>query len=272
MFNGKVIIITGGSSGIGKELAERLVGRGARLALIARDEEKLESVREHLNKTASADRKVETFSCDVTDADACFRTINAIAESLGPPDILINSAGILRESYFEVQSIDTFREIMDINFFGTLHCIKAALPFFKKKGEGRIVNICSMAGLMGVFGYAAYCSSKHAINGLTGSLRSELLPQNIKIHIVFPPEFDSPMVDELNTYRTPENREMVQTIPVLRIDVVADAIIKGIEKDRYEIIPGAVTRTVERVNRWFPSLGRAIADYRLRKCYKGPDS
>ena len=75
----------------------------------------------------------------------------------------------------------------------TLHCIRAVLPHFKKKREGRIVNISSMAGIMGVFGYSAYCASKHAVAGLTASLRIELIHQNILVHIVLPPEFNSPM-------------------------------------------------------------------------------
>ena len=106
------------------------------------------------------------------------------------------------------------------------------MPSFKEKGRGRIVNLCSVAGLMGVFGYSAYCSSKHAVSGLTGSLRVELKPQNIDLHIVYPPEFDSPMVTEISKDRTRENKIMVQTIPTLDAETVADAIISGIERNR----------------------------------------
>ncbi len=268
MFREKIIIITGGSSGLGRELAKRLARRGAHLALVARDEEKLGAARAELLK--ASDRKIEIFSCDVGDAAAVDRTINAAADALGPPDMLINSAGILRESYFEKQPLETFREVLGINFFGTLHCIKAVLPLFRKKGEGRIVNISSMGGLTGAFGYSAYCSSKFAVVGLTETLRAELKPQNIKIHLVCPPEFDSPMVDELNTYRTHENRVIVQTMPVMEIDPVADAVISGIEKDRYLIIPGRATRMLEMTNRWMPSVGRALVDFRLKRIYKGP--
>ena len=81
------------------------------------------------------------------------KTFEEIAEKLGPPDILVNSAGIIREGYFERLARRDFRDVMDINFFGTVHCIQAVLPFFKKKGGGRVVNISSMAGLIGTFGY-----------------------------------------------------------------------------------------------------------------------
>lgn len=272
MFDGKNIIITGGSSGVGEGLAERLIKRGANLILIARDKDKLQLVKDRLDDISASTRQIHAFSCDVSDPMSVQKTISECVNAAGLPDILINSAGILRESYFENQSLDTFHEVMDINFFGTLHVIKATLPFFRQKREGRIVNMCSMAGLMGVFGYAAYCSSKHAVAGLTGALRVELKPQNIKIHLVCPPEFESPMVDEINKNRTYENKIMAQTIPVLSKDVVADAVIKGIEKDQYEIIPGLPAKVISRFDKMFPGIVRTVSDYRIRSVYRGPSS
>ena len=270
MFDGKIIIITGGSSGVGKKLAQRLVGKGARLALVARDEKKLRIVKKELQSSGIGDQAVGVFPCDVADSKSVEETFGYIAKKIGMPDILINSAGILREGYFEKKPLKTFREVMDINFFGTLHCIQSVLPYFKKKGGGRIVNISSVAGLTGVFGYSAYCASKHAVTGLTATLRSELKHQNITFHIVYPPEFDSPMVDEINTYRSEENKTLAKTIPKLSADKVADEIIKGIEKNRYEIIPGIVTRMALRSDKLFPSMGRAVADFQIGRVYKGP--
>ena len=95
-------------------------------------------------------------------------------------------------------------------------------------------------------------------------------PQNISVNLVCPGEFNSPMVDKLNTYRTKENVEITQTVPVLSIDFVADEIITGIEKNHYLIIPGKISRILERVGRWFPSVLRAIVDYKVNKFYQGP--
>lgn len=268
MFNEKTIIITGGSSGLGKELAVRFAKRGANLALVARDRNKLTAAQSIISEVLPQGRRVEIFSCNVDNAGEVDETMRSIVDKMGMPDILINSAGILRESSFEKQSVETFREVMNINFFGTLHCIKAVLPFFMKKGEGRIVNVCSMAGLFGVFGYAAYCASKHAISGLSSTIRGELKPHNIKVQIVYPPEFDSPMVDELNTYRSTENKTMVQTIPVLKMNVVVDAVIEGMEKNRCEIIPGLPAKIAARMDRLFPSLSRAVIDARIKKFFK----
>jgi 3-dehydrosphinganine reductase len=270
--DGGVIVITGASSGLGKALTERLTKRSAFLALVARDEGKLRAVKGQLEGTGRNRGKVEVFPCDVSQADDVDGTFEQIARRLGPPDILINSAGILREGYFQTLPRNSFREVMDINFFGTLYCIQAVLPFFKRKGGGRIVNISSMAGLLGAFGYTPYCSSKHAVVGLTHTLRVELKPQNVLFNLVCPTEFETPMVVELDKTRTPENRAMIHTIPVSTLDEVADAVIRGMERDQYLIIPGRVTRMIERVNRWFPGLSRLIADWSIRRTYRGPGS
>lgn len=270
MFKDTVIVITGGSSGLGKAMAQRFVKRGANLALIARDKSKLVRIKDELSAICTANQKVEIFPCDVSDYTATEKTINTIDDTFGLPDILINCAGIIREGYFEKLPLSTFREIMDINYFGVLNCTKAMIPFFKQKGRGRIVNISSLGGKAGVFGYTAYCSSKFAVVGLTDTLRAEFKPLNIKFHLVCPGEFESPMVDELNTYRTTENRVLAHTIPVLSIDVVADEVIRGIQKDRYLIIPGFIAKFLEMTSRWSPSIGRIIVDYQINRVYKGP--
>ena len=265
MFDQKVVIITGGSSGLGRALAARLLRRGASLALIARNPAKLAAVRDELSRDLPEGRRIGIYSCSVSDPVCVEKTVRAIALEMGPPSILINCAGIIHESRFEDQTLETFHDTMSVNFYGALHCIQAVLPYFKQQAGGRIVNISSMGGLMGVFGYTAYCSSKHALNGLTHALRTELAPMNIIVQLVCPGEFDSPMADKLNTYRSAENKAMVFTIPIMRTKRVADAVVKGIEKNRYMIIPGPMARLIDCFARWFPGLSRWGADLRLEK-------
>ena len=167
MFKGKNIVITGGSSGLGLAIARKLAVRGAIVTLIARNKEKLEMAKTELMRVGGP---VYIFSSDVSRIESITETFKKIEAEVGPPDILINSAGILREGYFDKLPLETFREVMETNYFGVLNSIKAALPFIIKR-KGRIVNISSVAGLMGVFGYTTYCSSKFAIVGLTESLR-----------------------------------------------------------------------------------------------------
>ena len=272
MFAEKTTVVTGGSSGLGKALARRLALKGSRIALIARDEGKLAAARDALIAELPSGGTIDIYPCDVADSRSAQQAFSALAERTGTPDMLINSAGVLREGYFERQPESVFRETMDINFFGTLHCIQAVLPYFKKQGGGRIVNICSVAGLMGVFGYTAYCASKFAVRGLTASLRAELKYQNISVHIAYPGEFDSPMLEAVNICRTPENRTLATTIPKLSADAVADQILRGIERNCYEITPGIATRVLTGFERVFPGVGRLISDLSVRRVYQGPES
>lgn len=271
MFAGQNVIITGGSSGLGKVLAHRLAREGANLALLARDERKLEATRDELLEVITPRPNVVVMSCDVASFQQVEKAFTTIVEMLGRPRMLINSAGILTEGYFERITVEKFHEVMDINYFGTLHCIKAVLPYLRKQGGGTIVNMSSMGGRLGAFGYSAYCSSKFAVSGLTEALRGELKPQKIKFHLVCPPEFGSPMVDELNKYRTKENLRVVHTMPVLDVDTVADAVMEGIRKKRYLIIPGRLTRILDLANRISPYGSRLISDVQTRLVYRGPE-
>ncbi len=270
MFKDKTIIITGASSGLGKELGRRLIHQGAHLALFARNKDKLINTKDELRTVAQKNQKIEIFQCDVSDFNETEKAVESLIHIMGSPDMLINNAGIVSESYFENLSVSTFRKIFDVNYFGVVNCIKSVLPHFKKKGRGRIVNIASLGGKIASFGYSAYSSSKYAIVGLSDTLRMELKPQNISVNLVCPGEFESPMVDELNTYRTRENLVITQTVPVLSIDFVADEIIAGILKERYLIVPGKMAKLVELTSRWFPSGLRAVVDHKLRKVYQGP--
>jgi 3-dehydrosphinganine reductase len=110
------------------------------------------------------------------------------------------------------------------------------------------------------FGYTAYCASKHAVVGFTDALRYELKPEGVGVHLVCPGEFDSPMVDDVDTYRTPENKAHTQTIPKLPVEPIAQAVIDGLREDRYLIVPGVRTRVFAGLIRWFPALARALGD------------
>ena len=264
MFESKRIIVTGGSSGAGKALAECFLARGAGVVLLARNRDKLEAVRDEL--AAAADRsRIDVESCDVADPEAVGQSFASLAEGGGPADMLVNSAGILTEGPFDEQPLEDYRAIMDINFFGTLHCSRAVLPQLAARGGGRIVNIASVAGLMGVFGYGPYCAAKHALVGLSETMRVELAARRIRVHLVCPPEFDSPMVDELETHRSRENRAIVRQLGVMSIDELVRETVRGIEKDRYLTVPGTRARLAVRLASLFPGIGRWVMDQSLAR-------
>ena len=237
-----------------------MAARGAIVTLIARNKEKLETAKTEIIKTGG---KAHIFSSDVAKIENITETFKKIETEVGSPDILINSAGILREGYFDQLSVETFREVIETNYFGVLNSIKAALPFIIKQ-KGRIVNISSVAGLMGVFGYTTYCSSKFALVGLSESLRYEMKPLGVKVHLVCPSEFASPMTQSLNDTRTPENKAHTLTIPEYDIETMVKDTIKGMEKGNFLIIPGLLCRITVWAARQFPAITRLVSDFRIR--------
>ncbi|MBV1919761.1 MAG: SDR family oxidoreductase [Pseudomonadales bacterium] len=266
MFQDQHIVITGGSSGLGLELAHQLANEGAKLTLIARNQSKLENAKATLI-TQHPNLSILIRSVDVCNETDITHAINAIAESQQGIDILINSAGILREGYFEQLPMQDFRDVMEINFFGTINAIRATLPYLKKS-QGKIVNIASMAGLTGVFGYTPYCSSKHALVGLSESLRYELKPSGVTVQLVCPGEFDSPLVDELDRYRTDENRAHTLTIPKASVEKIASDTIAEIQGKRFMITPGFMTRAAAFSVRHFTGVSRWMGDRIITKAQK----
>ncbi len=261
-------VITGGSSGLGLALATRLASRGTDITLIARDPVRLEAAAAVV-QAPNGSVRVRTEAADVSDPDSVDAAMDHAAAGADGIDLLINSAGILREGYFEQLEIADFRDVMDINFFGTVNAVRAALPHLKRS-QGAVVNIASLAGLAGVFGYTPYCAAKHALVGFTNSLRFELDPQGVRVQLVCPSEFDSPMVDALDATRTPENREHVLTLPKLSVDVIADDTIRGIDRGRDLIIPGRLPRIAATLQQHAPDALSAVAKHRIAKVYQGP--
>lgn len=265
------IVITGGSSGLGLALARACILQGHAVALLARDPVKLESAAQALRQLR-ANARVVVSATDVQNPDALQQAFQHIATELGGIDTLINSAGILREGYFETLPLQAHREVMDINYFGTLNTIHATLPYLKKAIKPSIINIASIAGLTGVFGYSAYCASKHALVGLSEVLRYELAPQGITVQLICPPEFDSPMVDALDLSRTPENREHTLTIPKVTVEVIVADVMRAMNGRNFFTVPGKLARLSALGLRHFPVVSRLIGDARVRKAYVGPQT
>lgn len=261
-------VVTGGSSGLGLALATRLAGRGTDITLIARHTGRLEEAAAVV-QAANSGVRVRAAAVDVSDPTAIGTAMDRIAAEDAGFDLLINSAGILREGYFEDLEHTDFRDVMNINFFGTVNAVRAALPHLKQS-RGAIVNIASLAGMAGVFGYTPYCAAKHALVGFTNSLRFELEPQGVRVQLVCPSEFDSPMVDALDATRTPENREHVLTLPKLPVDVIAADTIRGIDHGRDLIVPGRLPRIAATLQQHAPRTLSAVAKHRIAKVYQGP--
>jgi short-subunit dehydrogenase len=233
-------IITGGSSGIGREVARLLVARGTAVTLLARRPVVLDEARDDLARTAPAGvtPRVHTAAVDVSDAAALAAAIAAAERAQGPCDALVASAGIAIPGYFEALPLDVFERTMAVNYFGALHAVRAIVPGMRARRRGRIVLVGSGAGIVGVYGYAAYSPTKFALRGLAEVLRAELAPEGIRVSIVYPPDTDTPQLAEENLTKPAETRAITAGAQTWPADGVARKIVTGMDQGRFAITPG----------------------------------
>jgi NAD(P)-dependent dehydrogenase (short-subunit alcohol dehydrogenase family) len=182
-FRGKVVVITGGSRGLGLALARELGTRGARLAICGRDPESLERARASLVRLGS---EVVAVPCDVTDRASVDALVDRVHRLLGPIDILINNAGVIEVGPAETMSVADYEEAMGTNFWGMLYPTLAVLPDMRERREGRIVNITSIGGKLGIPHLVPYSASKFAAVGFSQGLRAEVAGDGIKVVTVVP--------------------------------------------------------------------------------------
>lgn len=265
-FFGKRVLITGGSSGIGLALAQELVQRGAHLCIVARDPGRLDAAVGDLRKLANLpNQMVCAESIDVTVQDSVDQGIPRVLAALGGLDVLINNAGYAVCGYIDQLSDDVYREMMAINYFGPLRMVRALLPHFLKQGSGHIVNVTSMLGFMGTFGYSAYCASKYALSGFTECLRQDLRPFGIKVHLCYPPTTKTPGLERENLTKPRETWAIEGTSKALPPEAVARAILRGIARNRFYLVAGFESWLIWFVQRLAPWLVRRITDGVLLK-------
>lgn len=241
-FKDRLVYITGGSSGIGLAVARILSARGAHIAIFARNTENLETARRDIEQVRqSPSQKITCLQMDVSDDQDVQKKMAAAAAHFGIPDLVITSAGAGHADNFENISHDDFDALMKVNVYGTRSVIAALVPEMKKKRGGRIVILSSAAGLMGVFGYSSYSTTKFALVGFADCLRTELKPHGIAVTLVCPPEVDTPFLSNEKTLPL-EGQVLKNIAGTLKVEPVARAIVRGIERNNYLVIPGWWTR------------------------------
>mmetsp|Transcript_6886 Transcript_6886/g.11363 ORF Transcript_6886/g.11363 Transcript_6886/m.11363 type:complete len:335 (-) Transcript_6886:223-1227(-) len=230
---GKTVVITGGSQGIGKCIAEKFVADGANVVIMARTEAKLKLAVEELKTKATGgdSQKIEYRSVDVTDVKALKETM----EGLKQIDVLIMSAGQALPGYFLEQDLSIFRKQIELNYFGSLHTAKVVAPMMVARGTGHIVFTSSAAAFAPVIGYSQYAPSKAAIGALAGCLRNELSGAGIRISIAHPPDTESPGYDYEMKIKPKECKELSSWADVYKAEDVANDIVTGIKAGDYHI-------------------------------------
>ncbi|WP_394846547.1 SDR family oxidoreductase [Pendulispora brunnea] len=182
-FHGKVVVITGGSRGLGLELARCFASEGARVAVCGRDERSVQRAADELREGGHEAMGVP---CDVRRRDDVKALIETVVQRWGGIDVLVNNAGIIQTGPAMCMTLEDFREAMDTHFWGALYTIVAALPAMRARGGGRVVNISSIGGLVAVPHLLPYVASKFALAGFSAGLRTELAQENIRVTTVFP--------------------------------------------------------------------------------------
>lgn len=240
-------IITGGSSGIGKAIALQLSEQGADVSIISRSQTRLQLAKVEIEQARrSAQQKVVTVVGDISDRAQAEQAIQTAIEQLGPPQLLITSAGIACPGHFQALPIDVFEQVMSVNYFGTLYCIRAVLPIMANQRSGHLCLISSGTGLVGLYGYSAYGPSKFAVRGLAESLRAELKPLGIGVSVVYPPDTQTPQLIEENKTKPAATKEITATAKVWTADDVAQLVLKGIQQHKFEISPGIEIKILTR--------------------------
>ena len=234
--HGKVALITGGSSGIGRATALRLAGYGARLALAARNQGALKEVAQAIEEAGAEALAVPT---DVTQADQVEHAVAATVQRYGGLDILLCSAGLSMRAYFKGSSLGAMERVVRVNFFGTLYATHFALPHIKPR-RGSLVAISSLTGKRGIPSYSVYGASKFAIQGLYESLRVELRRDGVHVGIVSPGFVDTPLRDNvIGADGKPWPEPPPPPYRIWPVQKCVDRIVKLIVRRRAEaLLPG----------------------------------
>lgn len=242
-YTGQHVIITGGSSGIGRAVARLFAAEGAHVSILARRQGLLdETLAELEGLRRDPSQRLLSHSVDLSSWE---QTDGAISELIGDgydPRFLINAAGYCYPGYFEDLPLEAFYSMMDVDYFGTVHPIKSVVPAMMAQGNGHIVNFSSVAGFLAVFGFTAYSASKYAIVGFSEALRQEMKPHGICVSVVYPPTTSTPGLETENRLKPIESWRIEGQVTARSADYVARSVMRGIEHRRRHILPGFDTK------------------------------
>lgn len=264
--------ITGGSSGIGLAVAKELVRRKVDVLLIARGKERLEQAAATLQSGwmevsggSESKPRVAILPLDVGNPEQVKSLLVRAVQEFGEPDFLFNGAGEAFPDYFERIPDTVFEHTLGVHLKGTWYVTRTLLPYLKKN-RGIIVNVSSLAGIVGVFGYTAYSAAKAGVIGFSEALRSELVYEGVRVVVLCPPDTETPGFEKENRSKPPETKAISANAGVLKPEKVAQELFRGLSKGKFLIVPGIEARFTVWVARHMPAMVRWIMDRTIRNC------
>ena len=192
---GKVVVITGASSGLGEATARHLSAEGATVVLAARRTNRIKSLADEINDNGG---KALAFTTDVTELEQIKKLVDKAVEEFGRVDVMLNNAGLMPLSPLERLKVDEWNQLIDVNIKGVLNGIAAALPFMKEQRSGHFINVSSVAGHVVIPGGVVYCATKHAVRTISEGLRKEVKPYNIRTTIISPGAVATELPDSIS--------------------------------------------------------------------------
>jgi short-subunit dehydrogenase len=250
-FQNKVVLITGSSSGIGRCLVTDFAKLGAIVIGCGRSRERLDQAE---NEIRSSGRTVKMIPCDVGSREQVRSMVNQVMGEFGRVDILINNAGIGMRKPFAETPIETVEQIMRTNYLGMIYCTHAVLPSMIARRSGHVVNISSVAGIVGFLNISAYCASKFAMNGFSESLYHEVKPHGIHVSVICP----GPVRTEFNRPFTGESPQSPSWL-IVEPEFVSRAVLKAIAAKRFQFVPPWYLGFVCWMKQLLPGTFRALA-------------
>lgn len=248
--DGKVVVVTGAGSGMGRELALELARRGAKIAAV---DMRADSLAETAALVRAIGAEISTHAMDITDAAAVSKLPATVKKELGEADGLVNNAGII-QPFVKINDLDITdaERVMNVNFYGPLRLVKAFLPGFLKRPEAHILNVSSMGAYAPVPGQSIYGASKAALKLMTEGLRSELLDTNVGVTIVFPGATATNIAQNSGMVVPAAGSAEASKFPQLAADIAARMMIDAIESNNPRITTGQDAKTMDILSRLNP--------------------
>jgi NAD(P)-dependent dehydrogenase (short-subunit alcohol dehydrogenase family) len=242
-FNGRVALVTGASSGMGRLSAQRLAARDVAVVAVDVDED-------GLARTARRAPQIQTVVADVRDAQALVELVADVEQRVGPIDRVVNAAAIAPTRKLAEQDYDDIRRVMEVNYLGLVAVTKAVLPAMLERRRGDLVQFGSLAGWLPSQCFGAYSATKAAVISFTETLAHELSGSGLRVVCVCPPVVDTPLLEQVREH----GPRGFDRQPMIRPEAVLDGIERALDRGQLFSFPGRGTATLWRLRRFAPSL------------------